>query len=66
MSENPFNDLGLVDECDDTHRGTAVSALQRIDLVNLLNQPGPVGFALTINRRVVDDSGGCGVVVLYN
>ncbi len=44
--EDAFDDVGIINECNDAHGGTAVGALERIDLVHLLNQPGPVGHGL--------------------
>ncbi len=38
LSENMFNNLGFVYARDDAHRGTAVGTLERIALVNFLNQ----------------------------
>ena len=48
--ELPFNDIAFVDECDDMHDGTAVCAFEGVDLVHLLNQPGPVGLASSVDR----------------
>ena len=50
VHEDPFDDLGIVNERDDAHRGTAVAALERVDLVDFLNQPGPVGSAPSVDR----------------
>ena len=41
VPEDPFDGFGLVDECDDAHCGAAVDTIERIDLVNFLNRPGP-------------------------
>ena len=54
MSENPLNDIGIVDEGDDAQGGAEAGALERVDFVDFLNQPGPVGFAAGVDRRVVD------------
>ncbi len=64
MFENAFDDTGIVDACHDAHGGTAVGALERIDLVNFLNKPDPGGVAPTIDRRVIDDRSDGGVLVL--
>ncbi len=52
--ENPAQ-TGVVDQRDDAHGGAAVRALERIDLVNLLNQPGPVGLPTCIHGWLVAD-----------
>ena len=62
--EDPCDDIGIVDERDDAHGGAAVGALERIDLVNFLNQPGPAGFTPTIVRQVVNDRNDVRVIVL--
>ncbi len=41
MPEDAFHDVGIIDESNDAHLGATVGALERIDLVNLLNQSGP-------------------------
>ncbi len=46
MLEDTFHDIGVIDERNDAHGGAAVGALQRTNLVNLLNQSGPVGLFL--------------------
>jgi len=46
---------GIIDECNDAHGCAAVGALEWIDLVNLLNQPGPVGLTPSIHCWLVDD-----------
>lgn len=43
---------GIFDDCDDAHRGAAVDALERVDFVDLLNRPGPVGFAPCVGWRL--------------
>jgi len=63
MSENPFNDIGIVDEGDDAQGAAAVAALERVDLVDFLNQPGKVGLATGVDGRVVDNEA-CRVVGL--
>ena len=55
MLEDALNDIGIVNERDDAHRGAAVGTLERIDLVDFLNQPGPVGFAPGVDGRIVDN-----------
>jgi len=57
VPEDPFDDIGVVDERDDAHRGAAVGTLERIDLVNFLNQPGPAGFVPGVDRPFIDDDG---------
>ncbi len=42
-----------IDERDDAQGGTALGALERIDLVHLLNQPGPVGLAAGVGRPAI-------------
>ncbi len=54
MPEDPFDDIDVVDDRDDAHRGAAVGTLDRIDLVNFLNQPGLAGLPAGIDRRVVE------------
>ena len=54
MLEDTFDDIGIVDECDDAHSGTAVGTFERIDHVDFLNQPGPVGLAPCAGWRLVD------------
>lgn len=58
VSEDPFDDIGVVDERDDAHRGAAVGTLERIDLVNFLNQSGPAGFVPGVDRPFIGDDGG--------
>ena len=53
--QDPLDDIGIVDQCNDAHRGAAVGALERIDFVHLLNQPGPIGLAPGIHGRFVDE-----------
>jgi hypothetical protein len=57
--------MSAMNECDDAHGAAAASALERIDFVNLLNQPRPVGLALRVGWRLVDDDGGRCVVVPF-
>ncbi len=45
MLEDVFDDIGLVDERDDVQGSVAVGAFEGIDLVDFLNQSGPVGLA---------------------
>ncbi len=52
MSEDALDHTG-VDEGDDAQRGTAVAAFERIDFVNFLNQPRPVGPAPSGHGRFV-------------
>ena len=40
MPKYPFDHIDIVDEHNDTHVAAAVDALERIDLVHLLIQPG--------------------------
>ncbi len=54
IKKNPHK-AGIIDECNDAHGGAEVEALERIDLVNLLNQPGPVGLTPSIHCWLVDD-----------
>ena len=54
MSKDSFDLIDIVDERDDTHVTAAVYTLKRIDLVDLLNQPGPAGLATGIGRWLVD------------
>ena len=63
-SKRPFPDIrrikkiqhkaGVIDECNDAHGSAAVQALEWIDLVDFLNQPGPVGLASCVSSRFVD------------
>ncbi len=46
---------GVTDECNDAHHGPAVGTLERIDLVNLLNQSCLVGLATCIDGWLVAD-----------
>ena len=46
MFQDGLDDLLVFDDADDLHAFLALRAGQGIDLVNLLNQPGPV-FYLT-------------------
>ena len=41
----PLDDVALakLDKADDLHRAAALGALQRIDFLDLLDQPGPCG-----------------------
>ncbi len=57
VPENPFDDIGLVDECDGAHRSAAVGTFQRVDLVDFLNQPGPAGLASAGGWSIMVDSG---------
>ena len=52
--EDAFDDTGIVDECDDAHGGATASALERIDFVDFLNQPCPVGGAPVVGRWLVN------------
>ena len=53
MPEDTFHDVGIIDECNDAHGAAAVGAFERIDLVNLLNQSGPVALAPRVGCYVV-------------
>jgi len=46
---------GVIDACNDAHGGTAVGEFEQIDLVNFLNQSGPVGLATCIDGWLVAD-----------
>lgn len=60
VPEDPLDDIGVVDERDDAHRGAAAGTIERVDLVNVLNQLGRVGFAPCVDWRVVEfDPMGC-------
>ena len=54
MSKDSFDHIDIVDERDDTHVAAAVDTLKRVDLVHLLNQPGPAGVATRVGRWFVD------------
>jgi hypothetical protein len=45
VSEEAFNNTGMVDARGDAQGAAAASAVDRIDFVNLLNQPCPAGLA---------------------
>jgi predicted GTPase len=46
MFEDPPDDVGVTDQRDDVHRRAALETLQRIDLVDLVVVPTPIGRAL--------------------
>jgi len=46
MPKYPFDHIDIVDELDNSSVAASVNTLKRIDLVDLLNQPGPIGRAL--------------------
>ena len=54
MFQDPLNDILFLDQGDDAHGGAAVGALERIDLIDLLNQSGPIGLAPCIDESPVD------------
>ncbi len=63
MPKYAFDHIDIVDECDDAHVAAAVDTLERVDLVDLLNQPGPSGLAMGVGRRLVDaDCPGCVII----
>lgn len=64
MPENSLNDIAVVDEGGNAQGGGAVAALERVDLVNFLDQPGPVGFAAGVDGHVVDNRARCRVAGL--
>jgi len=41
MFEDSPNDCGVIDQRDDVHRRSALGTLQRIDLVDLVDEPRP-------------------------
>jgi len=52
--EDSFDHIDIVDERDDAHVVAAVNTRKRVDLVHLLNQPGPAGLATRVGRWLVD------------
>ena len=42
MVQNAFDNLLILDRADDPHGSPAFWTRKRIDLIDLLNQPGPV------------------------
>ncbi len=54
VSEDPLDNRRFIDQRNDAHDRAAVGALKRIDLVDFLNQPGPIGLAPPVGWPVVD------------
>ena len=55
MFEDSFDHIDIADERDGAHVAAAVDTLDRIDLVHLLNQPGPGGLATAVGSLQVDN-----------
>jgi len=65
LLEDCCHDVGIIHECTDSRLSAKVGPLQRINLVNLLNQPGPVGLTPCIPGWLVADNRGPRVVSLF-
>lgn len=52
--EDASDNTDFVYECDDAHGGAALRAPERVDRVDFLDQPGPVGLATGVDGRLVD------------
>ena len=57
VCQDAFDDIGTVDECNDPQGGAAIRTLEWVDLVNFLNQPGPVGLAPGVGSSRMIDAG---------
>ena len=64
MFEYAADDGGIVNDSDDAHGVVAFGAFERIHLVDLLDEPGPVGFGFANRWCFVQVEGGVAVLGL--
>ena len=50
VSEDVLNDAGVMDTGDDGHEDAAAGTLARVDVIDLLNQPGLVALPRLVHR----------------
>ena len=55
--QNFSNNNGVIDNGDDTHGVVTLGAFKRVDFVDLLNEPGPVGVLFAIDWGLVQVPG---------
>ena len=58
--EYAADDSSVVDDGDDAHGIFTFWAFQRVDFIDFLDKPGPVGFGFVVQRRLVQVQGGAG------